>query len=124
MIYGVALSAAALALCGFAPNFSLLLLGRLFQGTAAAASWTAGLALIAEHHHEKRVEMVGFALMGSTAGSLLGPVIGGSLYEAGGYTLPFAVTGMLVAVDAGVCVFLLPRHQPRAESRYPVSAGR
>jgi MFS transporter, DHA1 family, solute carrier family 18 (vesicular amine transporter), member 1/2 len=115
MIYGVALSAAALALCGFAPNFSLLLLGRLFQGTAAAASWTAGLALIAEHHHEKRVEMMGFALMGSTAGSLLGPVIGGSLYEAGGYTLPFAVTGVLVAVDAGLCVFLLPRDQGSRE---------
>ncbi len=115
MIYGVALSAAALALCGFAPNFSLLLLGRLFQGTAAAASWTAGLALIAEHHHEKRVKMMGFALMGSTAGSLLGPVIGGSLYEAGGYTLPFAVTGVLVAVDAGLCVFLLPRDQGSRE---------
>jgi len=111
MIYGVALSAAALVLSGFAPNFYLLLLGRLFQGTAAAASWTAGLALIAEHHHERRVEMMGFALMGSTAGSLLGPVIGGSLYEAGGYTLPFAVTGVLVAIDAALCVFLLPRDQ-------------
>ena len=60
------------------------------------------------HYPKKRVEMMGFALMGSTAGSLLGPVIGGSLYEAGGYTLPFAVTGVLVAVDAGLCVFLLP----------------
>jgi len=55
--------------------------------------------------------MMGFALMGSTAGSLLGPVIGGSLYEAGGYTLPFAVTGALIAGDAGLCLFLLPRRQ-------------
>jgi MFS transporter, DHA1 family, solute carrier family 18 (vesicular amine transporter), member 1/2 len=111
MIYGIALSAAALALSGFAPNFYLLLLGRLFQGAGSAASWTAGLALIAKHYHEKRVEMMGFALMGSTAGSLLGPLIGGSLYEAGGYTLPFAVTGVLVAIDAGLCIFLLPCDQ-------------
>jgi MFS transporter, DHA1 family, solute carrier family 18 (vesicular amine transporter), member 1/2 len=116
MIYGVALSAAALVLSGFAPSFPLLLLGRLFQGTAAAASWTAGLALIAEHHHEKRVEMMGFALMGSTAGSLLGPIIGGSLYEAGGYALPFAVTGVLVAIDAGLCVFMLPRDRVGREA--------
>src|SRR5271156_3188764 len=81
------------------------------SATAAAASWPAGLALIAEHHHERRVEMMGFALMGSTAGSLLGPVIGGSLYQAGGYTLPFAVTGVLVTIDAALCVFLLPRDQ-------------
>ena len=111
MICGVALSAAALSLFCLAPHFHLLMLGRLFQGAAAAATWTAGLALIAEHFPKKRVEMMGFALMGSTAGSLLGPVIGGSLYEAGGYTLPFAVTGALIAGDAGLCLFLLPRRQ-------------
>jgi MFS transporter, DHA1 family, solute carrier family 18 (vesicular amine transporter), member 1/2 len=116
MIYGVALSATALALLCFAPHFYLLLLGRLFQGAAAAASWTAGLALIAEHYSEKRVEMMGFALMGSTAGSLLGPVIGGWLYEVGGYSLPFAVTGALVAIDAGLCLFLLPRRQAGREA--------
>jgi MFS transporter, DHA1 family, solute carrier family 18 (vesicular amine transporter), member 1/2 len=109
MIYGVLLSAAALVLFCLAPNFYLLLLGRLLQGTAAAATWTAGLALIAEHFPEERVEMMGYALMGSTAGSLLGPVIGGSLYEVGGYSLPFAATGVLVAIDAGMCVLLLPR---------------
>ena len=86
---------------------------------AAAATWTAGLALVAEHYHEKRVEMMGFALMGSTAGSLVGPLIGGLLYEVGGYHLPFAVTGVLVAVDAGLCVFLLPREQGRRREKSP-----
>jgi MFS family permease len=74
------------------------------------------LAPIAEHYHERRVEMMGFALMGSIAGSLLGPIIGGSLCDAGGYTLPFAVIGILVAVDAGLCVFLLPRDQGGREA--------
>jgi MFS transporter, DHA1 family, solute carrier family 18 (vesicular amine transporter), member 1/2 len=111
LIYGVLLSATALALFCFAPSFHLLLVGRLLQGAAAAATWTAGLALIAEHYPRQRVEMMGYALMGSTAGSVLGPVIGGSLYEVGGYTLPFAVTGALVAVDALLCVVLLPREE-------------
>jgi MFS transporter, DHA1 family, solute carrier family 18 (vesicular amine transporter), member 1/2 len=111
IICGVALSAAALALFCLAPHFHLLMLGRLLQGGAAAASWTVGLALIAEHYPQKRVEMMGFALFDSTAGSLLGPVIGGSLYEAGGYTLPFVVTGALAGVNAGLCLFLLPRRK-------------
>jgi MFS transporter, DHA1 family, solute carrier family 18 (vesicular amine transporter), member 1/2 len=116
MIAGVMLSAAALALFCFAPAFYLLLLGRLLQGSASAASWTAGLALIAEHYPEKRVEMMGFALMGSTGGSLLGPLIGGSLYEIGGYTLPFVATGVLVAIDAGLRISLLPTEQGHREA--------
>jgi MFS transporter, DHA1 family, solute carrier family 18 (vesicular amine transporter), member 1/2 len=115
MIAGVVLSAAALTLFSFAAKFSVLLLGRWLQGAASAATWTAGLALIAAHYRERRVEMMGLALMGSTGGSLLGPVIGGSLHELGGYTLPFAATGVLVAIDAGLRVFLLPRDQAGRE---------
>jgi DHA1 family solute carrier family 18 vesicular amine transporter 1/2 len=116
MILGVILSALTVALFALATNFYLLLLGRLLQGAAASASWTAGLALIAAHYPQKRVEMIGWALMGSTAGSLFGPVIGGTLYQAGGYTLPFAVTGVLVAIDAALRVSLLPRDHGNAEA--------
>ena len=111
LIGAVVLLAMALALFCFAPVFYLLLLGRLLQGAASAAAWTSGLALIAEHYPDRRVEMMGYALMGSTAGSLLGPLIGGSLYEFGGYSVPFAVTGVLVVIEAGLCVSLLPREQ-------------
>jgi DHA1 family solute carrier family 18 vesicular amine transporter 1/2 len=122
MIAGVLLSAMALALFSVAPQFYLLLIARLFQGAASAASWTAGLALIAEHYPEKRVEMMGLSLMGSTAGSLLGPVIGGSLYEIGGYALPFAATGVLVMIDAGLRAFLLPREQGQPQTSPDIRA--
>jgi MFS transporter, DHA1 family, solute carrier family 18 (vesicular amine transporter), member 1/2 len=122
MIAGVLLSAIALALFGMAPRFYLLLIARLFQGAASAASWTAGLALIAEHYPEKRVEMMGLSLMGSTGGSLLGPVIGGTLYEIGGYALPFAATGVLVMIDAGLRVFLLPREQGQPQASPDIRA--
>jgi MFS family permease len=49
MLSAVVLSAGALALIDLAPHLHLLLLGRLSQDAAAAASWTAGLSLIAEH---------------------------------------------------------------------------
>src|ERR1700740_1305392 len=76
---GVILSGTATLLFWFGATFSLVLLARLFQGAASAAAWTAGLALIAEQYAKNRVQMMGFALAGSTAGSVLGPVAGGFL---------------------------------------------
>lgn len=116
MICGVALSAAATMGFWLAPDFALLFVARLLQGGAAAATWTAGLSLIAAYHVERRVEMMGYALMGSTAGSVLGPVAGGLLYEAGGYSLPFLLTIVLVAVDAVLRVFVLPADRGSPES--------
>ena len=108
MICGVVLAASATALFGLASNFSLLLAARLCQGAASAATWTSGLALIAEHYTEKRVEMIGYAFTGSTAGSVLGPVIGGLMYRAGGYHLPFLASGLLFAIEAGLLLLFLP----------------
>jgi MFS transporter, DHA1 family, solute carrier family 18 (vesicular amine transporter), member 1/2 len=107
MIIGMMLAGCATALFGIAPNFSLSLLARLCQGAASAAVWTAGLALIAENYVEKRVEMMGYAFTGSTAGSALGPLAGGLLYHVGGYQLPFLFTGVLV-VSAACLLVLLP----------------
>jgi MFS family permease len=108
MICGVALSAAATMLFWLAPDFALMFLARLLQGGAAAGTWTAGLSLIAAHHVERRVEMMGYVLIGSTAGSILGDVAGGSLQQIGGDQLPFLVAGGLVAIDAVLRVFVLP----------------
>jgi MFS family permease len=108
MLIGVALSAIATVLFWAAGSFPPLLLARLFQGAASAATWTAGLALIAEQYPENRVAMMGYALMGGTAGSILGPLAGGSLFEFGGYGLPFIVTNGLVVIDAAMRAFLIP----------------
>jgi MFS transporter, DHA1 family, solute carrier family 18 (vesicular amine transporter), member 1/2 len=108
MLIGVALSAVATLLFWSASGFVPLIVARLFQGAASAATWIAGLALVAEYYATKRVEMIGFALMGSTAGSLVGPILGGTLLEFGSYGLPFVVTGGLVAIDAAMRLYLLP----------------
>ncbi|MBV8100701.1 MAG: MFS transporter [Verrucomicrobia bacterium] len=108
VIIGVLLSAAATLLFWFGATFSTALLARLCQGAASAAAWTAGLALIAEGYVKNRVQMMGLALAGSTAGSVLGPVAGGFLYQAGGFALPFLILSVLVGIDAVQRVFLLP----------------
>jgi len=108
VIIGVLLSGAATLLFWFGATFSMALLARLCQGAASAAAWTAGLALIAECYAKNRVQMMGLALAGSTAGSVLGPVAGGFLYQAGGFALPFLITSVLVGIDVVQRVFLLP----------------
>jgi MFS family permease len=96
MIGGVALAGLATLLFVLAPDFSVLFAARLAQGAAGAALWIAGLALIAERYSGRRVEMMGYAL------------VGGWLYDAGGYQLPFIVLLALSVVEAALCLWLLP----------------
>lgn len=115
MIYGAGLAIGATVLFGLAPNFYVLLLARMCQGAASGATWTAGLALIAEHYPEKRVAMMGYAFTGSTAGSILGPVIGGMIYHLGGYRMPFVVNALLFVVEICLLIFVLPRGERKQQ---------
>jgi DHA1 family solute carrier family 18 vesicular amine transporter 1/2 len=108
MLCGVALEICAILLLCVARDFPLLLIGKFCQGAASAALWTSGLALIAMKYSEKRVEMLGYAFTGSTFGSVIGPIAGGFLYYAGGYQLPFLITGIAFVVAAGMILFLVP----------------
>merc|ERR1719510_270258 len=39
---------------------------------------------------------------------IVGPTVGGALYEAGGFTLPFALLGAILVCASGFCYFVLP----------------
>jgi multidrug resistance protein len=116
MIVGVLLQAAATLLFAFATTFGEMFSARIVQGVAAAATWTAGLALVAELFTQKRTQMMGFAMMGSTGGSVLGPLAGGVLMDLSGYRLPFVVAGAILAVDAFMRIVLIPE-PPRAAAQ-------
>jgi MFS transporter, DHA1 family, solute carrier family 18 (vesicular amine transporter), member 1/2 len=108
MLCGAALAVCAISLLGMASSLSLLLLGKFCQGAASAALWTSGLALIAASYVEKRVVMLGYAFTGGTFGSVIGPIAGGLLYHAGGYRLPFLITGVAFAIAAALIALLVP----------------
>lgn len=55
---------------------------------------------------------MGLALVGSTAGSVIGPVAGGVPYQIGGLALAFVITSVLVGIDAGQRIFILPTERP------------
>lgn len=108
MIFGALVLAAATALLAFAPSFGVMIAARLLQGVSAAATWTAGLALVAEQYSGDRVRMMGYALMGSTGGTILGPTLAGGLHAVGGYRLPFYAVLAIIVVELALLIAFLP----------------
>ncbi|KAI1312257.1 hypothetical protein EDD11_003014 [Mortierella claussenii] len=85
-----------------ATNFYVFLMARLLQGVAGGSVWTLGLALITDVFpaHELGVQM-GKALIGYTLGLMIGPPLGGVLYEHGGYRAPFLFCCIITLIDFG-----------------------
>jgi predicted MFS family arabinose efflux permease len=102
-------------LFAFAKTMLTLIVARIVQGIAAAASWTAALALLADLFSGKsRGAAMGIALTGISTGSLLGAPIGGWLFEMGGYELPFFFSTGLIVLNF-VLVLLLLKEPTRSK---------
>src|SRR5262245_56194711 len=81
-LVGLAVSTAIMA---FADRLSWLFAARLVQGAADAITWVAGFALIADlYGPTERGRVMGIVMAGSNFGFMIGPLVGGWLYEAGG----------------------------------------
>lgn len=112
MLLGVSLLLVATSLFWMGSNQTVLYAARVAEGAAAACTWTAGLALVAEYFVENRVGAMGIAMLGGTTGSVLGPLVGGKLFDMGGYSAAFYVAIALVAVNAVASFLLIPSHRP------------
>src|SRR5262245_47885952 len=114
LVVGLLALAASSALFAYADRLPWLLASRLFQGAADAVTWVVGFALIADlYGPEDRGRMMGFVMSGANFGFMIGPTVGGWLYERGGIQLPFlSLAAAAVLVGAGVLWLRLP--EPRA----------
>lgn len=103
-VAGLAVSALALALCGLAPSFALLLVFRLLQGLGAAMVFASAPAIVTVTFPPAKLgRALGLLNMASFAGSTSGPIIGGLLVERFGwravylFRVPLAIATALVA---------------------------
>ncbi|KAL8802061.1 MAG: hypothetical protein Q9182_004074 [Xanthomendoza sp. 2 TL-2023] len=81
-------------------NLPLLLIARLLEGLSTAIVSTLGMALlndVVEAEHIGRA--IGYTSMALSTGLLLGPVLGGMLYEYGGYFQVFYPAIGFIAVE-------------------------
>jgi MFS transporter, DHA1 family, solute carrier family 18 (vesicular amine transporter), member 1/2 len=96
---------------------AVMIAGRVAQGVAAGATFSAGFSLLAQRYRDRRIEAMSIAFMGSTVGSVVGPALGGWLYAAGGYQLPFLAVFGLLAIDLIALAALLPEDRSAAPGR-------
>src|SRR5215471_5539451 len=102
LVGGLLALAAASVLFAFAPDMTWLFIARLIQGGADAVTWVVGFALIADlYAADARGRVMGLVMSGSTFGFMVGPTLGGWLYETGGIRLPYlfiAALSMIIAL--------------------------
>jgi MFS family permease len=100
MLFGLLGLAAATMGFAFAQSYWQLVLARVAQGVSGAASFVVGLAMISDAFP---VDEVGGALglvMGVNAiGFLVGPTIGGVMFERLGFRAPFFLCAALAVAD-------------------------
>jgi multidrug resistance protein len=95
-------------LFAYANSFSLLIIARVLQGLSAAATWTSGMALVADHwpaEHRGKAMSTCFAF--ANLGVLMGPPFAGYVSEHFGARAPFLVAAGLALADAVLRVWLL-----------------
>lgn len=110
MIVGLGLLAAATLAFAYAQSLPMLFAARLLQGAADGMTWIVGFALIADlYGPAERGRAMGLAMAGSSLGIIIGPVLGGWLYEVGGIRLPFLFVAALAVADLIVFALVAPR---------------
>jgi MFS transporter, DHA1 family, solute carrier family 18 (vesicular amine transporter), member 1/2 len=109
MIVGLAILAASTIAFAYAQTLSMLFVARLLQGVADGITWIVGFAMIADlYGPDERGRAMGLAMAGSTLGIIIGPVLGGWLYEIGGIRLPFVVVAVMAVVELAVFAVVAP----------------
>ncbi|TQW00358.1 MFS amine transporter [Cordyceps javanica] len=93
------LLAATLLLC-LSSNIAMLLIARILQGLSAAMTWSVGLALLIDSVDKRHVgRAAGWTSTALTLGILLGPLIGGIVYDRAGNYAVFGICFGLIGID-------------------------
>lgn len=107
------------ALCGLAQNFWQLVLARVGVGIGEAGAIPPSQSLLADYYPpQRRAKALGFLLMSSMVGYMLGLVLGGWVAQHYGWRMAFIVVGLpglALAVLAGMVL-----HEPRTLPQYAV----
>merc|ERR1719376_878571 len=81
---------------------------RIFEACGNSAFLTGSFSAIAREFPDKVASMFAMIELFFGIGEIVGPVVGGALYEVGGFTLPFAVMGSLLFLSSIFIYFVLP----------------
>ena len=109
LLVGVVLFAAGSALCGFATDMGMLILGRCVQGLAVALFSTSPLAIVGDVFPAER-HALAFSIWAAigAAGSAVGPLVGGALTDLFGWRWFFFVNLPVAALTILLVLAIVP----------------
>lgn len=118
---GVAALAVGTGLLCEGSHLALWIIGRILQGAAAAVIWTTGMALLVDTFTNDMLgQAMGYSSMATIAGTTTGPLLGGVLYDHGGYYAPFALAFGLIGIDLLLRVVMIdPRGVKNTKAEEP-----
>ncbi|KAI9825020.1 MAG: hypothetical protein M1826_007098 [Phylliscum demangeonii] len=97
---GLVAIGAATGLLHIGNSVGILLVGRFVQGLADAMVFTVGLALVLDTVGPAHIgAAMSFPFMALSLGFLLAPLLGGVVYDRGGYNAVFAMAYALIGLD-------------------------
>lgn len=117
---GIALS---VFLMGFVTNVETFFLLRLFNGVVTGFIPTSLAFISAQAERHEAGKVLGTLQMGSVAGTLFGPVLGGLLADAFGFQYTFIITAVAVATAALLVLFGI-QEQKKEKKKKEVSYSR
>ncbi|KAF7171640.1 hypothetical protein CNMCM5623_003984 [Aspergillus felis] len=99
-LFGLILLGASMGMLAVAHTVWLFIVARLLQGGATAMGAVAGLALMTDTVSSDNLgQTIGYLGSSIGLGFLLGPLLGGLVYNAAGYNAVFAMAFAIVGVD-------------------------
>ncbi|XP_076336017.1 MFS-type transporter SLC18B1-like isoform X2 [Tachypleus tridentatus] len=81
---------------------------RIIEGLGGGAYYTASPAICVSEFSGKTTTAFSTMEMMFGVGMVIGPTVGGGLYQVGGYILPFLVLGLLLLFSSLMIFFILP----------------
>jgi len=119
MIVGMLSLAVTNVVFAISGSVHVLVLARLLQGMSGAATWSAGLAMVADTFGpDERGGRLGLTMSAMSVGAFFGPAAGGILYDSLGYTPTFVIPSAL-ACAIGL-LFIMVNDPPRRARPLPL----
>ena len=76
------------------------------QGAGAAATWTSNLSILMAKFPDRKTTVKAWCDTSFNFGLTIGPVLGALMYHAGGFFLPFVVTGSAILLSGSVVLLV------------------
>lgn len=116
LLIGLFILAGATVMLCIGTSIALWIAGRALQGASCAMVWTVGLALLADTVEEDELgKYLGIVSLAMTGGTMIGPLLGGVVYDHGGYYAVFAMAFSLIGLDI---VFRIVMVEKKIAERY------